>query len=412
MDSLTQIVLGAAVGEVVMGRKLGNRAMVWGAVSGTIPDLDILAYLFMDDIEALAVHRGLSHSIFFALLFPWFIGWITNEIYKSPIYQKRWFRWVGLAIGITIFTLIGTIVNIIVGSLSGGVNYPVVFMTIVLGGLFFYRVYHRQKSGVVDSNQIQYLDWVKLHFWAIFTHPLLDSCTTYGTQLFQPFWDYRVALNNISVVDPLYTVPFLLLLIVASQVPKGKPPRRILNGAGIVISTLYLVWTINNKFKVNKIFEDNLSQQKIPYERYMTSPTIMNNILWYCVADGESHYYRAFYSLLDSSQNMTIDSIRKQHYLLDQYEGQRPIEILQWFSNDYYVVRPILNGQDDGHLKYYDVRFGAPGMGNSKNEGAEEFVFGFSIDTSASEVEVHELRERPEDGGAAFKILMDRIIGD
>jgi inner membrane protein len=46
MDSLTQIVLGAAVGEVVLGKKIGNRAMVWGAVGGTIPDLDVLGGLF------------------------------------------------------------------------------------------------------------------------------------------------------------------------------------------------------------------------------------------------------------------------------------------------------------------------------------------------------------------------------
>ena len=38
MDSLTQIVLGGAVGEAVLGKKVGNRAILWGAVAGTIPD--------------------------------------------------------------------------------------------------------------------------------------------------------------------------------------------------------------------------------------------------------------------------------------------------------------------------------------------------------------------------------------
>jgi len=41
MDSLTQIVLGAAVAEVVGGKKLGNKAPLWGAIAGTIPDLDV-----------------------------------------------------------------------------------------------------------------------------------------------------------------------------------------------------------------------------------------------------------------------------------------------------------------------------------------------------------------------------------
>ena len=46
-------------------------------------------------------------------------------------------------------------------------------------------------------------------------HGLLDACTTYGTQLFWPLTDWRLAFNNISVVDPLLTVPALMLLAVA-----------------------------------------------------------------------------------------------------------------------------------------------------------------------------------------------------
>jgi len=51
MDSFTQIALGAAVGETVLGKKVGNRAMVWGAVGGTIPDLDILANFVTDEMS-------------------------------------------------------------------------------------------------------------------------------------------------------------------------------------------------------------------------------------------------------------------------------------------------------------------------------------------------------------------------
>ena len=42
MDSITQAVLGAAVGETVLGKKIGHRAAIIGAIVGTIPDLDIL----------------------------------------------------------------------------------------------------------------------------------------------------------------------------------------------------------------------------------------------------------------------------------------------------------------------------------------------------------------------------------
>ena len=79
MDSLTQIVLGAAVGEVVLGRKIGNRAMLWGAVAGTIPDLDVMiGSLFMNEVNGLAFHRAITHSIFFAVTFS-FLLFFQNE---------------------------------------------------------------------------------------------------------------------------------------------------------------------------------------------------------------------------------------------------------------------------------------------------------------------------------------------
>ena len=68
MDSFTQIVLGAAVGEAVLGKKVGNKAMLWGAIAGTIPDLDVLFKLFLDAVTSNELHRGFSHSLLFSLL--------------------------------------------------------------------------------------------------------------------------------------------------------------------------------------------------------------------------------------------------------------------------------------------------------------------------------------------------------
>ena len=85
MDSLTQIVLGAACGEAVAGKKLGNRAMLWGAIGGTIPDLDVFATFFCDEITATSFHRGFMHSFLFAALAPWGLAKLTQWFYTNNV---------------------------------------------------------------------------------------------------------------------------------------------------------------------------------------------------------------------------------------------------------------------------------------------------------------------------------------
>lgn len=89
MDSLTQIVLGAAVGEAVLGRKIGNKAILYGAIAGTIPDLDVLASHFTDTVSALAIHRGFTHSIVFSVLFAPIFGWLVSRYEKYKDF-KGW----------------------------------------------------------------------------------------------------------------------------------------------------------------------------------------------------------------------------------------------------------------------------------------------------------------------------------
>ncbi|MGY2460987.1 metal-dependent hydrolase [Vreelandella sulfidaeris] len=63
MDSVTQAVLGAAIGGAVLGRRLGRKAILIGAVLGTLPDLDV-ALDYGDAVANVTEHRGFSHSLF------------------------------------------------------------------------------------------------------------------------------------------------------------------------------------------------------------------------------------------------------------------------------------------------------------------------------------------------------------
>ena len=79
MDSLTQAALGAAVGEAVLGKKIGNKAPVIGAVIGTFPDLDVFLMLLFDEFREISIHRGYSHSIVFCLVGAFLFAYILNS---------------------------------------------------------------------------------------------------------------------------------------------------------------------------------------------------------------------------------------------------------------------------------------------------------------------------------------------
>ena len=291
MDSLTQIVLGAACGEAVLGKKIGNKALLFGAIGGTIPDLDVFigSWLYNNEIQAMAFHRGFMHSILFAILSCFFFGW------------------------------------------------------------FFYKLYNSGKR----KNTTNLKDWIWLFFWSIFTHPILDTFTPYGTQLFAPFSDYRVAFNNISVADPLYTIPFLLCLIILMFFNRKRTRRKWWLKAGIYVSSAYMIFTIVNKFYLDSVFKKSFKKANIKYNRFSAQPTILNNVLWYAVAETDKQYHMTFYSLFDKSETANkIITVDKNHDLIDL--SDKNVQTLTWFSNNYFNFS---KKEKVGTYKYTDLRY-------------------------------------------------------
>jgi inner membrane protein len=112
VDSLTQATLGAAIGEAVLGKKLGNRAVAWGLLFGTLPDLDVFVP-FLSNVQELTLHRGASHSLLlmvivsFALAKPLAKLWKKEKI--SPA-RAGWFVFLVWSTHVLIdcFTVYGT----------------------------------------------------------------------------------------------------------------------------------------------------------------------------------------------------------------------------------------------------------------------------------------------------------------
>ena len=339
MDSLTQIILGAACGEAVLGKKIGNRALLFGAIGGTIPDLDVFIgrLLYQNEIQTMAFHRGFMHSIFFAIIGCFVFGWLTYKLYD---FGKR-----------------------------------------------------KQTTTLKD--------WVLLFFWSIFTHPILDCFTPYGTQLFTPFTNYRVAFNNISVADPLYTFPFLLCMIVLMFYNRERTRRKWWLKAGIYTSSAYMIFTIANKFHMDAIFEKSFINKGIPYTRFSAQPTIFNNILWYAVAETETQYHLAYYSLLDKTNTTdNVITVDKNHGLLDM--SDKNLNTLTWFSKNYFNLS---KKEEADTYKYTDLRYP---MLNPNDPNTS--VFNFTLYKNKSEWDILPFAGSPptqED----FKVFIKRLKG-
>ncbi len=90
MDSLTQLTFGAACGEAIMGKKVGRKALLWGAAVGTIPDLDVFIPLG-GPVNDFVYHRGFSHSLFLLALLSPMIAWLITKVHsETKRYYRRW----------------------------------------------------------------------------------------------------------------------------------------------------------------------------------------------------------------------------------------------------------------------------------------------------------------------------------
>lgn len=332
MDSLTQIVLGAAVGEAVLGRKIGNKAMLYGAIAGTIPDLDVLASHFTDTVSALEIHRGFTHSILFSIIFAPIFGWLVSrfESYKD---------------------------------IKG---------------------------------------WSWLFFWAFLTHPLLDAHTTWGTQLFWPL-DLRVAYKNIFVIDPLYTIPFLMFLILAMRQNRASKKRRIYNNWGLILSSAYLIITLVLKGVAFTKFETALKNQNISYSEIDTRPAPLNTILWTANVDTEDTYLVGHYSFFDTKP-ITFYSYPKHHEYLGDLKNDEKVKRMIDISRGWFTISKLNNT-----LYFNDLRFGTLSM----QPDAENFVFQYEIQQDDnSEIHFVEIPKNRNDAKNLINDLWLRIKGN
>jgi inner membrane protein len=383
LDSITQIVLGAGVGELILGRKLGNRAMVWGAVAGTIPDLDVISNVWQSQAETLRSHRGLTHSIFLLTLFSFVMAWITNKVYANgdDLRKNALYKTLGLLGRSILFLGIMALISglIMFFSQSTFIKFSLIGTILALSVIYMIRMFKRYNHADNTFDTVSYWQWFWFFFWTLITHPILDCFTVYGTQLLSPFTDMRVSWDNIAVADPMYTALFGVPLWIASFFHRSTKTRFILAILGLSLSSLYMTWTFYNKTKVTDVLVKTIKDQNIPAIRHMNNPTILNNLLWAATVETQDTFYTGLYSLLDKEKKFTMTAIPKNlHLIKDIPQDDYTVNTIKWFSKNYHAA--II--RKDGRLQINDLRYGTF---RGRGHGEDDFIFKFIIERDANE---------------------------
>ncbi len=192
-------------------------------------------------------------------------------------------------------------------------------------------------------------------FWSLqlFVHIFIDAFNAYGTGWFEPFSHYRVSFNSMFVADPLFTLwPFVATIILLS-LRTGIAKRRVFASAAIIMSALYLVIGILFKTSIDEHVNSEFRSEGITTQQYFSTPTPLNNILWYIVAQSDSGFYIGYRSLLDKEKKTNFRFVCRNASLLNGASNKQDIERLVRFSKGFYTVE-----FSHDTLVFNDLRFG------------------------------------------------------
>ncbi len=263
MDSITQAVLGASIQGALLGRWQGRRALLYGALLGTLPDLDVLID-YGDAVADMTYHRSFSHSLFVLSALAVLITLLARRFKPNPAYSS-----------------------------------------------------HRLFLAV----------WL-----ALITHPLLDSFTSYGTQLLWPIQMPPIAWSSVFIIDPLYTLPLLLAVSIGLVRDLRARPQWLAISA-LCLSSLYLASTLAGKWMAEQQVQSVLAERGIQADTLFSTPTPFNTLLWRVIVVEGADYYEALVSWFDQQPPQLVHIARGSELataLRDSPQHQH----LRWFTHD------------------------------------------------------------------------------
>lgn len=283
MDSLSQLVLGAAVAAACVPARHRRKALLVGAALGTLPDLDVLVD-YGDAVSNMTFHRGFSHSLF-VLPVVALLLWAVLRRFWSPVREApRAWGW--------------------------AILLPLV------------------------------------------THPLLDALTVYGTQLFWPLTTPPVMGGSLFIIDPLYTLPLLMAVLVAAFAGEARRGGTAVV-VGLALSTGYAGWSLLAQRHVDAMAEESLRGTPHADAPRFVVAMPFTTFAWRVVVVTPDGYLEGERSLVADRGPIDFVEHRFDRRLLEEAGGLWSVQRLLWFSHGFQRADVV-----DGELRLADLRMG------------------------------------------------------
>ena len=282
-------------------------------------------------------------------------------------------------------------------SFHRSVSHSVVFaiiMSYILALIFHYRYEKKHK----------FRSWYIAFFLAIFTHSILDYFTTFGIKILSPFNDKIFSINSIHTLEPIYTGVLLIGTLILGfrkyAFAEGLKVIRIT----LILSTVYLAWSVVSKQITLKKFEKVLQEKNIEIEKIMISPTPMNTLLWHCIAKTKDGFYFGTSSILDKDSKIQLYFERSEEELL---ANVKDLKYVQYYLN-YTQGFPMVKKGKGANLHVFAVKYGPVNY-----YGKPEFVYPLNINLqSPTKNNIHILYgDRTVGPFTNFSELKARIVG-
>lgn len=212
--------------------------------------------------------------------------------------------------------------------------------------------------------------WWLVLWLALFTHPLLDLMTIYGTQVLQPFTDEAWGLGSIFIIDPAYSLPLYFGVLAAvwlgrSGLSAERQSRGLrLNRWGLWLSTAYLVWTALAQQWVLHMARTSLQAQGLTTSQLLVTPAPLTTLVWRVVAMDGERFHEGYYALLDGHRPLRVVAFDSGAALRQAHADHPQIQRLTRFADGFIKVQ-----QQSPSLLITDLRMGQE----------PDYVFSFNI---------------------------------